>query len=89
MRVTNPATRRGLVFDLSRKDVLEVLKSCESKGFSGKITISSPSGTGNILMKRGEYLSMKFNQYREAEALDILSTLKTGNIQLEPEELAI
>ncbi len=89
MRLTNVIPRRELVFDLSRKGVLEVLKTCEINGFSGKLTITSPAGTGSILMKRGEFISMTFNQYREAEALDILSTLKSGNIQLEPEELAI
>jgi DNA-binding response OmpR family regulator len=82
-------TTQDKTYDIADKNVITVLQACEVQGFTGKLVIISPHGNGEIEMQRSEYISIRFNELQETDALEALAELKSGKIIIKPVEMVI
>jgi DNA-binding response OmpR family regulator len=82
--------KRSIVsYNINERAILDVIQSCEQKGFTGKIEIKSEKGNGFIEMKSGQYLKIVFGKLKEADALEALTNLNSGNLVIKQEQLVI
>ncbi len=78
-----------LSFSIKKRNALDVMQSCEQKGFTGKIEIESENGNGYIEMKCGQYSQIVFGKLNDADALEALTNLTAGNIIIKQEQIVI
>jgi PleD family two-component response regulator len=86
---TNNAYRFKFVFSLKKENPENILKSCQEKAFTGDILIISQQGKGMISMCNGKYTDIKFNDKKKSIALEVISSLKDGEMIVDQKKFDI
>ncbi len=74
---------------LSERNLVEILKFCETNSLNGKLLLKRGDQTGTIIYKRGELKKVILGDLSEDEALDTMLNWTDGEFVIEPELLKL
>jgi CRP/FNR family cyclic AMP-dependent transcriptional regulator len=74
---------------LQDKDLVDILKFCESNSLNGKVIVQSGDEKGVVYYQKGILQKVELGNYSDDEALDHLISWQEGEFRVEPDPLRL
>ncbi|MCK4892717.1 MAG: cyclic nucleotide-binding domain-containing protein [Calditrichia bacterium] len=74
---------------LSERQLVDILKFCESNSINGKVIVKNGDQTGKVYYQKGILQKVELGDLQDDEALDVLINWKEGEFVVEPDPLRL
>ncbi len=74
---------------LAEKNLVDILKFCESNSLNGRVVVTSKGQKGTIYYNKGILQKAEMGDLKDDEALDVLIGLKEGEFVVKPDPLRL
>ncbi|UCF64977.1 MAG: cyclic nucleotide-binding domain-containing protein [bacterium] len=74
---------------LSERQLVDILKFCESNSLNGKVIVNRGNQTGKIFYQKGILQKVELGDLKDDEALDVLISWNDGEFLIEPDPLRL